>query len=417
VKCGRLILCVAFFSAASLAACGGSATTVPPAAVATAPGYPANGVTYSYASKSWGVFTPAAPATPIAIATSFDTQDETVKTGATYGGRNGLIDVKAVYHNPSDVEAIDEYLQWVPVAGRQALEEIAQTVRARGQTQGAGQTQYTVPAAEVQVPFAAGNHWNAAIAYRETGSWVFAFGGTRVRSHSDNTWNLDGSYSRRGLNAGFVVEGQNIRTTSRVASDGSATSSSADDGKPALTMSIGVPTQTAAGSYVIPIVDFFGKKANIPDWYPGGGLPPSPLVTATIVDRGMEKLPAGCDVPRRLATAGEAIVRTGSQFDPNGNVGTNTDVAYYAPGVGMVCNMQSEHTTVYFVIEPAAKLVAVDTYHAITSLVRLSRKTDAARALDVADALAYAVGAALSDSARRRVHATVQAALRSYVRR
>ena len=139
-------------------------------------------------------------------------------------------------------------------------------------------------------------------------------------------------------------------------------------------MSIGVPTQTAAGGYVIPIVDYLGKKANIPDWYPGGGLPPSPLVTATIVDRGMEKLPAGCDVPRALATAGEAIVRTGSQFDPNGDVGTNTEVAYYAPDVGMVCNVQSEHTTEYFVIDPAAKLVAVETYHAITSLVRLSRK-------------------------------------------
>ena len=340
-----------------------------------------------------------------------------MKIGATYAGRTGLIDVKTISRDASDVQTVDEYLQWVPLAGRQALEEVAEAVRGRGQSTGSGQTDYTVPAPEVQIPFAAGNRWNAASAYRESGSWAFAFGGMPIRSHSDETWNRDGSYSRRGLNVGIIVSDQNIRSTARVTSDGSATSTSADDGNPAMKMSIGVPTRTATGVYVIPIVDYFGNKANIPDWYPGGGLPPSPRVAATIVDRGMEKLPAGCDVPRGLATAGEAIVRTGSQFDPNGDVGTNTDVAYYAPGVGMVCNVQSEHTTEYFVIEPAAKLVAVDTYHTINSLVRLSQKADTARALDVADALAYAAGAALSDSARRRAHATVQAALRPYVRR
>jgi hypothetical protein len=412
------IFCAVLLSAGTFAACGGSTTSVTPSSVAPVPAYPIDGATYSYASKSWGIAYPAAPATPFPFPTGFGTQDETVHTGATFDGRSDLIDVRTVYRGPSEVETSDEYLQWVPIAGRRALELIAQASRAKGQTNnGAGQTQYSVPAAEVQVPFTAGNAWNGAIAYHATGSGVFVAGGVSMKTHSDETWNQDGSYARSGLNVGLIWVGHNISTTQQVDGDGSASSSSAEDRNPPVKTIIGVPKQDATGSYVIPIVDILGKKANIPDWYPGGALPPAPLVRVNVVDRGMEKLPAGCDVPRSLATMGEAIVRTASQFDPNGIVATRTGVAYYAPGIGMVCDMQSERDSVYFVIAPAALFGAREVFYTTTSLARLTRKPGSARTQDFADALAYAAGAALSDTTRRRVHATIQAALRPYVKR
>jgi hypothetical protein len=92
-------------------------------------------------------------------------------------------------------------------------------------------------------------------------------------------------------------------------------------------------------------------------------------------------------------------------------------VAYYAPGIGMVCDMQSERDSVYFVIAPAALFGAREVFYTTTSLARLTRKPGSARTQDFADALAYAAGAALSDTTRRRVHATIQAALRPYVKR
>jgi hypothetical protein len=422
VKCGRWILCVAFFSAATLVACGSSVTTVqpatvPPAAVPPTPGYPAGGATYSYTTTTWGVVELATPATPVAIPTSSYTQDETVKTGAAFNGRSDLIDVNTVERAQSEVETTDEYLQWVPAARGQALEEVGRTFRSKGQSQGAGQTFYTIPAAEVHVPFSPGTSWNGAAAYHETSAGVEVLAGVPIKSHSDETWNQDGSYSRRDLNIGIISPGQNFRSTDHVASDGSAASSDSNNGGPSVKTRIGVPQGNSSGTYVIPIVDVFGTKANIPDWYPGGALPPSPLVTAIVVDRGMKTLPAGCAVPRSIATTGEAIVRTVSQFDPNGIVGTNTEAAYYAPGAGMVCDVIVERYSDYVILAPAAVLTGNEVFHSTTSLTRLLRKPGAAQMHPFADALSYAAGAALSVSTRRRVHAAVQAALRPYPQR
>ena len=88
-------------------------------------------------------------------------------------------------------------------------------------------------------------------------------------------------------------------------------------------------------------------------------------------------------------------------------------MAYYVSGIGMVCDVQLEQAAEYVVVVPAAKFIVTDTIHAITSLVRLTQNAGSARAPGAADPLAYAAGAALSDATRRRVHAAIQAALRT----
>jgi hypothetical protein len=146
-------------------------------------------------------------------------------------------------------------------------------------------------------------------------------------------------------------------------------------------------------------------------------LPPSPLVAVSVVDRGVKSLPPDCAVPHSLATRAEAIVRTATHLDPNGVVGTNTATAYYAPGIGLVCNVASSASGIYATLDPAAPLAASEIYHTTTSLTRLVRAKASSQAPALADVVPYAAGVALSDTTRRRTRATMRAAMRPYLKR
>ncbi|HTA38255.1 MAG TPA: hypothetical protein VK760_04225, partial [Candidatus Acidoferrales bacterium] len=347
-------------SAASLAACssGSVATmqpaTVPPGTVLPTPSYPVGGA-FSYTSRYWGVIKPGAGSTPLPFPTSASDLNERVATGASFNGHRDLIDVKTAYRDSVQVGSSDEYLQWAAVPGGQALEQIGAAFVEKGQWTGSGQTVYSVPAIEVEVPFATGRRWNGASAYRDTFSALGELGFNKILSRSDDTSYEDGSYVTRDLN-NPTIEGDNIRSFDRVTSDGAEFYSSTTNGGVPYKLRVGVPKRNASGTYVIPVLDAYGVQRDIPDWYPGGALPPSPLQKTTVVDQGMETLPTACDVPRSIATQGEKIVLTSSYLEPEGAITSIVDVSYYAPGVGMVCDVESEKQLDYIVFsEPAGQ--------------------------------------------------------------
>jgi hypothetical protein len=393
---------------AALCACG-SQTTTPPVP-ASGPDFPASGASLTYVTSEWGTVSQPS-ASPQSIPTATFLEKETVSTDVTFGGRSHLIDIRTASSNPAQSSRSDDYLVWNPFAGGHILEEIAgvsssKEVSAEFRSSGSSQTTFTQPAIQVQFPFASGNTWTDENAYRRTDSGSYQFTGyAAVKNDGRADWNADGSYVRND-GPELVAPGLTpTRSLVRVNSDGSASIEETQGTVRISKQTIGVPVRGRDGVYGIPVV-ISGLipgtgSAIIPDWYPGGALPPSPLVASTVVDRGMAVLPASCGVPHSIATSGEKLVADKTQFDPTGVVSAITETTYYAGGIGMVCDEVFSRSSSYWVKFPSAFLVANETYHMTKALTVATMQPGNART--VALALANVHGRTLADAMRQHL--------------
>jgi hypothetical protein len=312
-------------------------------------------------------------AVPEPLPTQTHTQTGTVQDGASFAGSSGFIDSR--YTGSVSPEIVhNEYRAWTPTGVAQQLQQFgatfAGTIETKTQTERTSErTVYTRPRIEVTYPFKAGTAWDGTAAFQTIYSGLLTYAGNHRRLYEDRVWNGDGSYTDHSLNRIFMLNGPNLGSYVNVASDGAATIDSFSNGKKTLSMSIGVPVQNAAGGYGIPFNMEPGVgKTTIPDWYPGGGLPPSPMVKATVVDRGRARVPSVCHLPHDAPASAEEIVRTQSQFDPTGIVATHTDVSYYAARTGMLCQIAHDLSTAYLVVPPAAQPALSATIETVTSL-------------------------------------------------
>jgi len=304
----------------------------------------------------------------------------------------------------------DEYLAWDPIAGGQQLEKVGDVVvneSKAGTIEGSGSTVYTIPAVEVQWPFASGRSWNGASAYRATSAGTIDCDGTRKKTSDVTQWNLDGSYNRNSNNFICIVFNSKkffLGSSTQVESDGAASITDTENGVEDIVQKIGVPKRDGHGAYVIPF-DMLPSPGptSIPDWYPGGGLPPSPLLRATTIDGGKVVLPASCNVASSLATSGEEIERTMSRLDPTGEVESSKDVSYYVAGIGLVCETIDDKADIYFVFASGAALAGRSTVYMETSLTSASPQAAMTRTDDFPGALAEPSGALASASLQLHV--------------
>jgi hypothetical protein len=369
----------ALFACALPAACATNTTsTVPVGPSAPAPPLPQNGVHFTYTTSEWGIFGETS-ATPQPIATATYTQHEVFSTGASFRGRTGLIEERynGVY-TPTGERQVwhgDVYLAWDPIAHGQRLDEIADvfdsssTANAGGivfTSADSGTTTFTAnPLAEF--PFVPGTSWNGASAYRSKSSGAATVGAASYKLGGSTDRHLDGSYTENDLNDIVGTFGSNGRSHVNVEADGSVQTSTTN-GNSTFRASISAPERTANGTYLISLRNTDGTTSTIPDWYPGGGPPPSPLVRVTTADRGQATLPAACGVPASIATSGERIVKTVEDFNPLGNITTTNSSDYYTDGIGLVCDVSVSRSSLYNVTAPAAYVFARETYHMTTGL-------------------------------------------------
>jgi len=385
-----------------------------------APSFPANGSSYDYSAVESGFVWLGGGRVPQPVPTSTVFEMSTlVKTGASFGSQNNLIDMRYTQTLAKTAITGDEYDAWRNVPGGQQLQEIADVHEGSSRPNpslatSSTRTIYSQPPIKVQLPFAIGNSWTGSSAYRYTDSGKFKISnGTSVTFAEDITWDADGSYTRSAVNFPLFIVGHKLASITNVESNGSAEVTSFEDGKKIAVQTIGVPRRAANGSYVIPwsLVWSLPKGAplpihtTIPDWYPGGALPPSPLVRSTVVDTGPAALPSSCKVPRSLATSGEAIVRTESLFDPTGSVATIKETSYYANGIGMVCDVRFTRGAGWFVLPPAVKPAGHDAITVTESLTGKKLQSALARTRSMPDALAYAADALAADATRERMSA------------
>ena len=96
-----------------------------------------------------------------------------------------------------------------------------------------------------------------------------------------------------------------------------------------------------SGRKVIPATESYaGKSATnfVPDWYPGGGSPASPLADANMKDLGPVKAPAACG--KRAGALATHLELTSSALDPiEGTTNTEVQDDFVVPGVGYVCKL------------------------------------------------------------------------------
>ena len=309
------------------------------AAATHAGGFPTrNGSTYIYSNDEYPVA--AGTASPQPPWNWVDTVG--VRTGVSFDGAAGLV---SFAHSPSDgSEPVTDFVSLKTTGTTQELLDVGQRRELGGGKLFWSKLRYITPKVELLLPFRAGATWKNTAAYVSTSRGNTSLNGAYTTS--DETSNADGSFtsSFRDYDKNGKVRGY---ATTTVSSDGSATSSSVF-GKCRMYQNIGVPVPAAKGTYVIPVHSSVSQgcigatpgpsSTTIPDWYPGGKLPPSPLARSSSTDMGTVTIPAICQLPASVPKRGEKIVRRSSDLDPLGVSRQTVDVGYYANGIGLVCD-------------------------------------------------------------------------------
>ncbi|HEY1976369.1 MAG TPA: hypothetical protein VGG89_07490 [Candidatus Baltobacteraceae bacterium] len=303
-----------------------------------------NGATYTYASTSYGV-TPGLGGQPLPIPTSRSTEQSVITTNAGFGGMHGLIQIARTPIGSARKLTSYEYYAMPNDNGVSQFEEVA----ARGVTDFAsgkerfvenGTLTFTKPFVVVELPFSAGRTWSRSAAYDGTTDETSQHP-ANLHLSGRTVFNADGSHSSAGSGEelGKVFNGSTV-----LASDG-AYHDQFRLGSCRQKLDVGVPVMKS-GAYVIPYATSAKGCSSaptpvattLPDWYPGGALPPSPLRSANASDMGAAAIPASCGVAPSIATRGEKIVVTVTEFNPLGNVNHSVETSYYATGIGLVCS-------------------------------------------------------------------------------
>jgi len=194
---------------------------------------------------------------------------------------------------------------------------------------------YAAPYVYDRLPETSGSSWTEPIAEVET---VNDYDQTSVNNPNVLSGTLtrasDGSYHGSGMNYD-VPETRLLRSNGTgYIIDGPASG--------ATEWSYGLP-ETSGSKRVIPATESYAGKSGtnlVPDWYPGGNLPASPLATESMRDLGQQKAPSTCG--KRAGTLATHLESTFTQLDPI--VGfTNKEVQdfYVVPGLGYICKLDS----------------------------------------------------------------------------
>ena len=302
-----------------------SSTTVPSAAAAATLHF-VNGSHYAYREVVNVPVVPPPGGSPAPLPSPLG-DSVTLSTNASFNGSSGLIDVVSQRSSGANLASHD-YFAETPATGGTYVEHV-------GSAGTSSTLVYTSPAVTLELPFRAGNRWDSSASF------------TSSSKLGEETWNRDGTYAsdfrfKAKLGKALKV----IRIQEVVEADGSGTLVQTDGHCVPLTVMVGRPVRSG-GRYAIPVEMYRAstcsgpvqvQKGFSPDWYPGGGLPPSPLSQSTTTDEGVAAIPSDCNVAPSVATRAEKLVLSASDLNPLGGFTSTTHAQYYAQPLGLVCD-------------------------------------------------------------------------------
>jgi hypothetical protein len=166
---------------------------------------------------------------------------------------------------------------------------------------------------------------------------------------STNSPNILSGTETRAADGSYTVSGMvyDVPTTRLLRSNGSGYVI-AGPASGSTEWSFGLPAKQS-GHEVIPATESYaGMSATnfVPDWYPGGNLPTSPLATAKSTDLGPIKAPSAC--AKRAGTLATHLQSTSSALDPvAGTLTTDVLDTYVVAGVGTICSLDDVIEKVY----------------------------------------------------------------------
>jgi hypothetical protein len=204
-------------------------------------------------------------------------------------------------------------------------------------------TTYASPTTLFVLPLTAGTQWSSSLArtVNSVSTTTSAANAAYAATNLTTIFQGDDSYTESGQSA--IGE----TTTRSVSSDGSGTITNVKAASTTVD-TVGVPTQSG-GEYKIPVTTTTttsGSATPTPtddsatDWYPGAGLPPSPLgsVNYTVVG-ATTTLPSGCAFSGTLPANVAEYDSTTSTVDPvAGTVTSGTSQVFNANGL-VVCRI------------------------------------------------------------------------------
>lgn len=300
----------------------------------------ANGDTFQYTITDTSVIN--FPSQPPKTTTTIKSANETVVYPVTYGSKKNVYRLATVVQDASDPYGYVEqdFVGFDRVGSIYALEYFAQgeTYYDASNPYGSQQVTNSKPFdITAEYPESVGLQWddNFAVAYTFSESF-----GSVTQSITERQ-QADGAYDE--VQTTTSPSGQ-ATTQYDLKSNGTGTLIEQNPSQPTLKYLFGLPFEQG-GAEVIPVK--LGRNTTyVPDWFPGGGQPLSPLESLSVVIASFANTPAACG-----SQAGQAaydIHQTGYGLDPVGGlyVTTQTD-EYDSPTQGMICSVVNNQFAFY----------------------------------------------------------------------
>lgn len=200
---------------------------------------------------------------------------------------------------------------------------------------------YATPYEYDSLPETPGAGWTEPVAFKETVNDYYHTPENNPNILSGTlTQAQDGSYTASG-------EQFNVPVTRLLVSSGTGELIEGPASAP-VEWSFALPQSSGSGEVIPATESYDGQSATnlVPDWYPGGGAPASPLAIASMTDAGTTKAPTKCGT--RAGSVATHLTSTLVQLDPVAGF-TLTDVQqfYVVPGVGYICKLDASVQTSY----------------------------------------------------------------------
>ena len=363
--------------ALTVSAAGAASPAGPAPARVAVPLVPGDTFTYAFSD----VTELASPNNPILTFSDHGTFAVAVSAGATFAGHTGLLRLRYSGSTPPT----DEYVGFATGAGG-TFEERTYGFVTSYPKQGSITRTIAGGSIENEYPEAEGRTWSPA-ADSETASLLDGSAPAVSLTVDDFA---DGSYHsyrvdddangkvRRGVTV--TADGRAIATIDQPGYNPGSTSF----GAPFATKTCFFIPATSAGANVVSQPPARPFTRDVPDWYPGHGAVPLPLLTISETVRGPVLTPAACGGRARLRAFD--LRTTQRRIDPDaGTVEYVTGDEYDVARLGNACTIQIDRMEAY---DNAAggNLVAAQTVRSITILTAIHGPEPAAQpfSLDVA---------------------------------
>jgi len=200
---------------------------------------------------------------------------------------------------------------------------------------------YATPYEYDSLPETPGAGWPEPVAYSETlHDYDETPEGNPNIVSGTLTQAADGSYTASGKQ-------YDVPVTRLLRSDGTGELIEGPPSAP-VEWSFALPQKSKSGEVIPATESYDGQMGTnlVPDWYPKGGAPSSPLAIASMTDTGTTKAPAKCG--KRAGSVARHLTSTLVQLDPVAGF-TLTDVQqfYVVPGLGYICKLDASVQTNY----------------------------------------------------------------------